>query len=103
VNKGKTSISPKIANILFALIVMLSVLTMWKSVHSAKAMSLVMNADAQMADVASGTTTSIVAQIEQMTSTGTMQATVLNKKTEEIYARSKVLSLFISHRQRSRS
>ena len=54
-------------------------------------MSAPVSDDKQIAELAPGTISKIVVQIEQMPAAGTVRATVLDKQTEEIYQRSKVL------------
>ncbi len=77
--------------VVLAVLVAISILTVWRSARSARAMSAPVSDDKQIAELAPGTISKIVVQIEQMPAAGTVRATVLDKRTEEIYQRSKVL------------
>jgi hypothetical protein len=96
-SENTISYSQKLSTILIAVLVAVSILIVWRTARTAKAMSASVSNDAQTAETAPGTVIKIVVEIEQMPGAGAIRGMLLNKRSEEIYSRSKVpVNLFYS-------
>jgi hypothetical protein len=74
---------------LIAMVVLLASLAVWKAARASRSMSAAAENEQQFAQTAPGTKTKIVVEIKEVTREGKIQGKLLQKQSEEIYARTK--------------
>jgi uncharacterized protein YdeI (BOF family) len=72
---------------IIAVIALLAIFAVWKSASMSKSMSAAASDEKQVLQSAPGTKTKFVLEIGEPTAEGTIRGQLLQKKTEEIYAR----------------
>jgi len=79
--------------VLIAVVVLLFALAVWKSGATAKMMSAASSSEQEFSRIAAGSAAKFVAEITEVSAEGKITGRLLQKKTEEVYARTATVAM----------